>query len=32
VPMAAKIGGHLDITNQKQRITTIAFIFPFEKD
>lgn len=32
VPMAAKIGGHLDITNQKQKITTIAFMFPFEKD
>lgn len=32
VPMAEKIGGHLDITNQKQKITTIAFRFPFEKD
>lgn len=32
VPLAEKIGGHLDITNQKQKITTIAFRFPFEKD
>jgi hypothetical protein len=32
VPMAEKIGGHLDITNQKQKITTIAFRFPLEKD
>lgn len=32
VPLAEKIGGHLDIINQKQKITTIAFRFPFEKD
>jgi hypothetical protein len=28
VPLAEKIGGHLNITNQRQRITTISFIFP----
>lgn len=32
VPVAASIGGHLDITNQKQKITTIEFRFPLEKD
>jgi hypothetical protein len=28
VPLAEKIGGHLNITNQRQRITTISFRFP----
>jgi hypothetical protein len=32
VPLAERIGGYLDITNQKQRITTIEFRFPIEKD
>jgi hypothetical protein len=32
VPLAETIGGHLDITNQKQKITTIEFRFPIEKD
>jgi len=31
VPLAEKIGGHLDITNQKQKITTIEFRFPLEE-
>jgi hypothetical protein len=32
VPLAEKIGGHLDITNQKQKITTVAFRFPIEQN
>ena len=28
VPLAEKIGGDLNITNQRQRITTISFRFP----
>ncbi|MDP4263255.1 MAG: hypothetical protein Q8941_12075 [Bacteroidota bacterium] len=28
VPLAQKIGGNLDITSEKQKITTIAFRFP----
>jgi hypothetical protein len=32
VPLAEKIGGHLDIANQKQKITTVTFRFPFEKN
>jgi signal transduction histidine kinase len=28
VPMAEKIGAHITITNQRQRITTICFRFP----
>lgn len=28
VPLAAKIGGHLNISNQRQKITTISFTFP----
>ncbi len=32
VPLAQKIGGKLDISNQRQKITTIAFRFPIEQD
>jgi hypothetical protein len=28
VPLAQKIGGNLDISNERQKITTIAFRFP----
>jgi len=28
VPLAEKIGGHLDITNERKKVTTIAFRFP----
>ena len=28
VPLAQKIGGQLDITNQRQKVTTVAFRFP----
>jgi hypothetical protein len=30
VPLAEKIGGHLNITNQRQKITTISFQFPLQ--
>jgi hypothetical protein len=30
VPLAEKIGGNLNITNQRQKITTISFQFPLE--
>ena len=32
VPMAESIGGFLNIVNQRQKITTIEFSFPFEKE
>ncbi|MBC7948630.1 MAG: hypothetical protein H7Y42_12155 [Chitinophagaceae bacterium] len=32
VPLAEKIGGRLDITNQRQKITTISFRFPVEQE
>jgi len=32
LPMAESIGGFLNIMNQRQKITTIEFSFPFEKD
>jgi len=32
LPMAEQIGGFLNIMNQRQRITTIEFSFPLEKD
>jgi len=32
VPMAEKSGGHLNITNRRQKITTISFIFPVVKE
>jgi hypothetical protein len=28
VPLAEKLGGHLNISNRRQKITTISFIFP----
>jgi|EndMetStandDraft_4_1072995.scaffolds.fasta_scaffold27221_4 hypothetical protein len=28
VPLAEKIGGRIDITNQRQKITTVSFRFP----
>ena len=31
VHLAEKIGGHLDITSERQRVTTIAFCFPMEE-
>lgn len=31
VPLAHKLGGELDIMDQRQRITTITFRFPLEK-
>jgi len=30
VPLAEKIGGHLDITSEKKRVTTVAFRFPID--
>jgi hypothetical protein len=32
VPLAAKIGGDINISNQRQSITTIAFRFPVARD
>ncbi len=32
VPLAEKVGGNLNITNQKQKITTISFRYPVAKD
>ncbi|MDP4263254.1 MAG: hypothetical protein Q8941_12070 [Bacteroidota bacterium] len=32
VPLAETIGGHLDITNKRQKITTISFRFPVSQD
>lgn len=32
LPVAQKIGGGLDITNQRQKVTTIAFRFPAEQE
>jgi hypothetical protein len=32
VPLAEKIGGRLDITNQRQKITTISFRFPLDEN
>jgi len=32
VPLTEKIGGYLNITNQRQKITTIEFSFPIVKD
>ena len=32
VPMAESIGGFLNIVNQRQKITTIEFSFPFERE
>ncbi|MFI5129543.1 MAG: hypothetical protein ACHQFX_06105 [Chitinophagales bacterium] len=32
VPLTEQIGGYLNITNQKQKITTIEFSFPMAKD
>ena len=32
VPLTEKIGGYLNITNQRQKITTIEFSFPVIKD
>jgi hypothetical protein len=32
VPVAEKMGGFLNIMNQRQKITTIEFSFPFEKE
>ncbi len=32
VPLAEKIGGHLDITSERKKVTTIAFRFPIEQE
>lgn len=32
VPLAEKIGGRIDITNQRQKITTVSFRFPVTND
>ena len=32
VPMAESIGGFLNIVNQRQKITTIEFSFPFDRE
>lgn len=32
VPVAEKMGGFLNITNQRQKITTVEFSFPFEQE
>jgi hypothetical protein len=32
VPLAEKIGGHLNIINQRQKITTISFNFPLTNE
>ena len=32
VPLTEKIGGYLNITNQRQKITTIEFSFPIAKE
>jgi hypothetical protein len=32
VPLAEKIGGRLNITNQRQKITTISFSFPVRNE
>jgi len=32
LPLAQKLGGGLDITNQRQKVTTIAFRFPADPD
>ena len=31
LPLAQKLGGQLDISNQRQKVTTIAFKFPVEE-
>lgn len=31
LPLAQKMGGQLDITNQRQKVTTIVFKFPVEE-
>ena len=32
VPLAEQIGGYLNITNQRQKITTVEFSFPLKKE
>ena len=32
VPLAEQIGGYLNITNQRQKITTLEFSFPVKKE